>query len=77
MDNLFLSKITYEFIQQGNTDGTTDETEELTVEVIGVMDILTSGGYMVLRTPTGWSINSSDELMELLKVVESGVNIKK
>lgn len=64
-----LSKITYSFYQEGNTDGTTDETEELIVEVEGVFDVIEEGGYMVMRTPTGWSINNKEELNYIFDII--------
>ena len=74
MSSFWLNKITYDFSQEGNTDGTTDRYEELVVEVQGPSgSILEEGGYLVLRTPTGWSINNLEELTDLLKIVESGV----
>ena len=66
MNRPILTNIIYKFIQEGNTDGTTDETEELIVELEGATDILTDGAYMILRTPTGWSMNDKEELVELL-----------
>lgn len=76
--SLYLNKITYEFSQEGNTDGTTEDQEELTVEIQGCIgSIDTSGGYLVLRTKTGWSISDADELVSLLNIVEDGVKLKK
>ena len=69
MNKPILTNIIYKFIQEGNTDGTTDETEELIVELEGAIDILTDGAYMVLRTSTGWSINDKEELIELIDFV--------
>lgn len=74
MDDVFLNKITYEFSQEGNYNGTTAEDEVLIVEVESAhSSISKDGGFLTLRTSTGWSINNSEELLELLKVVEKGV----
>jgi len=71
----FLSKIVYTFAQEGNTDGTTSETEELIVTVdSGHGGIEKEGGYLVLRTDTGWSINDAKEMAELLSYIENGVS---
>ena len=70
MDKPILTDVTYTFIQEGNTDGTTAETEELIIKVEGCMNILDSGGYLVLKTSTGWSVNDSSELIEILEIVE-------
>lgn len=69
MEKPILTNITYKFIQEGNTDGTTDDTEELIIDLEGVIDIPRDGAYMVLRTPTGWSINDKEELIELIDFV--------
>jgi hypothetical protein len=77
MDKPYLEEIVYKFTQDGNTDGTTDNYEELTVTVqasTGSIDI--DGGYLVIRTPTGWSIDSSSELLDILTTVSAGVRIK-
>jgi len=65
-----LHKASFEFYQEGNSDGTTDETEELRVECAGIGD-LQEGCYYVLRTQTGWSINDPEELNQLLKRVDN------
>lgn len=75
MDEPIMCKITYEFYQEGNTDGTTAETEELIVEVESVGDIEKVGGYFVLRTPTGWSINDSYEIVEVIDRIKKGIRI--
>lgn len=75
MDEPVMCKITYEFYQEGNTDGTTAETEELIVEVESIGDIEQDGGYFVLKTSTGWSVNDSDELVDIIKRVKQGVRI--
>ena len=75
MDEPMMSKISYKFYQEGNTDGTTAETEELIVEVESIGDIEQDGGYFVLKTSTGWSVNDSDELVDIIKRVKRGVRI--
>lgn len=76
MDEPVMYKITYEFYQEGNTDGTTAETEELIVEVESIGDIEQDGGYFVLRTPTGWSIEDSSDLVDIIKRVRQGISVK-
>lgn len=77
MDRAFLEKVTFEFSQEGNTDGTTGTPESegweiLTVEVqSGLKSIQDEGGYLVLRTQTGWSINEPKELEQLLSYVKN------
>lgn len=69
-DKPMLNKITYVFTQEGNTDGTTEDVEELIVEVEGVFDILKDGGYIVLRTSTGWSIDEMEDLNYIFEQVK-------
>lgn len=67
MEKPLLSKVTFVFVQDGNTCGTTDETEELIIELES--SSLISGPddcFVVLRTPTGWSMDNIDELAELI-----------
>ena len=64
-----LYKATFEFSQEGNTDGTTDEYEDLTIECEG-LNIEKGDCYYVLRTTSGWSIDNIDELKELLERVD-------
>lgn len=79
MDEPILESICYKFSQLGNGDGTTDDYEELSIEVqSSCSNLLKDSGYLVLRTPTGWSINSSSELIDLLDIIGKGVpNIRK
>jgi hypothetical protein len=67
-----LYRASFEFYQDGNTDGTTDETEELKVECMGLGD-LSEGCYYVLKTNTGWSIDNIDELKQLLERIDKAI----
>jgi len=67
MDGINLSKIHLEFSQEGNTNGTTEEYEELDVTLESPLFIDTDGHYFVIKTKTGWSFDSIEELAELLK----------
>jgi hypothetical protein len=73
-----LDSITYNFIQEGNTNGSTvssTEDEKLSITVESVDEsIEKGGGFLIIRTETGWSVNDSKEFYELLKLVESGVS---
>lgn len=73
-EKCFLDKITYEFSQEGNTEDTTEENELLTVEVQSCCgSIIDEGGFIVIRTSTGWSINDPSELTDLLGQVKYGI----
>lgn len=69
MENPLLQYVKFYFTQEGNTDGTTSDVEELIVEVEG-LDILKDGGYIVLRTSTGWSINEIEDLNYIFEQVK-------
>lgn len=69
MENPLLHYVKFCFTQEGNTDGTTNDVEELIVEVEG-LDILKDGGYVVLRTSTGWSINELEDLNYIFEQVK-------
>ena len=57
-----LNKASFHFTQRGNTEGTTSDIEEITIDYEVVAD---EGGFFVLRTE-GWSVDSVEELSELL-----------
>ena len=62
-----LSSVSFKFSQDGNTCGTTEECEELIVEIESSLFInKEEGAFIVLKTNTGWSIDSPEELTELL-----------
>jgi hypothetical protein len=67
MEKPLLSRATFRFLQDGNTCGTTGETEELTIEVESPSIIDGPDDcFFVLKTPTGWSVDNIDELSELI-----------
>lgn len=57
-----LNRASFHFTQEGNTEGTTNEFEEITIDYEIIAD---EGGFFVLRTE-GWSIDNVEELSELL-----------
>jgi hypothetical protein len=73
-DKPVMYKASFEFYQQGNSDGTTDETEELKIECMGIGD-LSEGCYYVLTTQTGWSIENPLEMKQLLDRVDNMIKI--
>ncbi len=73
-ERLYLDEIKYNFSQEGNTNGTTNENEELTVTIESCLgSIEKEGGFLTIRTSTGWSVNDSSEFLEMLQLVENGV----
>jgi len=68
MSELISARFVYE--QEGNTDGTTGECEQLIVEVEGI--VLGEGGYYVIRTE-GWSLDDSSEIAGIIERVRRAV----
>lgn len=63
-------KVSVEFSQDGNTLGTTDENEELKIDL--EFQLGEAGGpFYVLTSKTGWSINDTDEIQKLMDIAES------
>lgn len=58
-----LISASFTFGQEGNTEGTTSDYEEITIEYQNPFDL--HHGFFVLRTE-GWSIDNAAELAELL-----------
>ena len=77
MNNTFtLDKIIYQFSQEGNTLGTTSEIEELIVTVENQSgNIIKNENFLVIHS-NGWSVNSMDEIVDLLIIVKEGVKLK-
>lgn len=75
MIGIALDNVVFTFSQEGNCNGTTHMEdyggyEELTITVESVTDSLTNdSGFLVLRSPTGWSINDAEDLSALLSYV--------
>jgi hypothetical protein len=69
-----LDTMTFRFYQEANcVDGTSDDSEELTVEAKSSLGIDGDGGaFYVLKTEQ-WAINGKDEMDEILKRVEAAV----
>ena len=77
MEGISLHRVVCEFSQDGNTDGTTSEVEELTIDCESLwMNTKKTAGdcYFVLRTD-GWSINDASEIESLISVVQSGLRV--
>jgi hypothetical protein len=69
---IYLSEAKVQFIQDGNTLGSTDETEIL--EVSFESQLPGDETFMVLRSTTGWSINNPSELAKILEPVHKAIN---
>lgn len=67
-----LSQVSVEFVQDGNTMGTTSEIETLKISLefqLGEKD----GPFYVIKTD-GWSMDNPSELTELIKRTEKILN---
>lgn len=66
-----LDKCSFTFSQEGNGNGTTDEYEDLTIECDSSLGIDNDGGcFYVLKTTTGWSIDSVDDIQQLINRIK-------
>ena len=69
-----MCEATFKYYQEGNTNGTTAETEELDITLESVCgDIRTVGYFYTIRTTSGWSINSEQDLVDLFKDIENRI----
>jgi hypothetical protein len=66
-----LSEAKVQFTQDGNTLGTTDETEILDISFENQLP--GDETFMVLRTTTGWSMNDASDLTKILKQVHKAI----
>jgi hypothetical protein len=68
-ENIDIGKISIEFVQNGNTIGSTAEWEELVVNC--EYQLPGEECFLVLKSTTGWSVNDSTELTKLLDTVQN------
>jgi hypothetical protein len=58
--------LSFTFSQEGNCVGTTGGYEEITIECESSLGIdYDEGGYYVLKSETGWSVDGVKDLQEL------------
>jgi hypothetical protein len=67
-----LSEAKIQLVQDGNTLGTTDETEILDISFENQLP--GEETFMVLRTSTGWSMNSASDLTQVLEQVHKAID---
>jgi hypothetical protein len=73
-EHIDITNISFSFIQEGNTDGTTADYEDLKVDIVGGIEGIQNGSfYYVMRSNSGWSFDSMQELMDTFKVVTKSV----
>ena len=70
-----LDKCSFTFTQEGNTNGSTDEYEDLTILCESPLGIDNDKDcYYVLKTETGWSMDNVNELQELFNRINKTIN---
>ena len=75
MDKTTIMRMTVELVQEGNTLGTTDETEILNIDL--EYQLPGDAPFMVIKTE-GWSFNDVEELAKLIKnIKEAESHIRK
>jgi len=78
MDNSLkteLSDVKAHFTQEGNTLGTTATYEELSIS-LKFVEGEKEGPFYVIKSETGWSFDSLDELKALIEKVERILDVK-
>ena len=69
-----LERCSFTFTQEGNGNGTTEEYEELIIECEASLGIDNDDGcFYVLKTTTGWSMDSVDELQKLFDRIQKAI----
>ena len=71
MEKPKLERCIFEFSQEGNTNGTTSEHEDLTISCESSLGIDYEGGcFYVLKSESGWSIDNVNDLQELFDRIQ-------
>ena len=71
-----LNRASFDFSQEGNCNGTTDEVELLTIECDSSLGIDNDEGcFYVLKTETGWSIDSVQDLQDLFDRIQKSMKL--
>ena len=61
------SRLEVTYVQDGNTLGTTSDCEELTIALETQLPSNTEDPFLVIKTPSGFSMDNDVELNELIK----------
>jgi hypothetical protein len=68
-----LAKISFDFFQDGNTLGTTEEYEKLEISVESQVGDISEGAFYVLKTD-GWSVDGAFELDDLFERINKSID---
>jgi hypothetical protein len=72
-----LFECSFTFTQEGNGNGSTQDLEQITILCESDFGIDDGGGcYFVLKTETGWSVDSITELQELFDRIKKTIEAK-
>lgn len=73
MDKPFLTEVIFKFQQDCNTNGSTNpDGEELEITLESVNSSLDKvGGFYIIRTTTGWSINDLDDMKNIFEQIKN------
>ena len=67
-----LHEAIFKFYQDGNTNGSTAETEEIEITIESVIDSLDKiGGFYTIRSTTGFSINDISDLEDMFDQIKN------
>ena len=66
-------KVSVELVQDGNTLGTTDETEVLFVDF--EYQLPGDEPFVVIKSDTGWSFNDLEEFSKLIKTIQDAESL--
>jgi hypothetical protein len=68
-----LEKCSFSFMQDGNTNGSTDECEELTIECESSLGIDNDEGCFYVLKTNGWSIDNVSDIQELFDRINKSI----
>ena len=75
MSKIDLSEVTFNLSQEGNSNGSTDASEDLRITVESSLFLEKDDFFFTLRTNSGWSIENKEELNDLLDNCRKTVNL--
>lgn len=71
LNGIKVSRVIFELVQDGNTLGTTSDWEEL--KIVCEYQLPGEDRFFTLASDKGWSINNSNQLKEIIDVLEKRV----
>jgi hypothetical protein len=73
MEKPKLERCSFTFNQEGNSNGTTDDFEILTIECESSLGIDNDGGCFYVLKTDGWSIDNVNDLQELFDRIQKAI----